>query len=204
MSFTKKILSLSVLCLINLTLWAQKTAPITNGFNYSSVHAYSLKGGKLTEPMTPSGKVLTDEQEENLWSGLQETAHFRTPSRCIFNPHDSFYFYDEDGIAVAKIIVCFECGDVMFDFNIPAVADKSNLSSNEQMFVGLSSAGRKFFHDILGDINGQDAHTYVVKTGDYLYKIAKEYGTTVEVLMEINGLEDDRLDIGQILILPSE
>ncbi|MGL4364866.1 MAG: LysM peptidoglycan-binding domain-containing protein [Bacteroidales bacterium] len=204
MLFIKKLLHFSVLCLLSFTVFAQKTAPISKGFTYSTVHSYSAKGKELVEPMTPSGKVLTEEQEETLWNGLQETEHFHNPSRCIFHPHDSFYFYDEEGEAVAKVIVCFECGDVMFDFYIPAVADKSNLSSQKQMFVGMTAAGRKFFRSLLEEVNGEEANTYIVKTGDYLYKIAKEYGTTIEVLMEINGLENDRLDIGQILILPSE
>ena len=41
--------------------------------------------------------------------------------------------------------------------------------------------------------------TYVVKSGDTLYKIANRYGMSVRQLMEINNLETTSLSIGQIL-----
>jgi hypothetical protein len=42
---------------------------------------------------------------------------------------------------------------------------------------------------------------YVVKKGDTLWKIAKKYYTTVENIMAINGLEDDRIKEGDKLII---
>lgn len=41
-----------------------------------------------------------------------------------------------------------------------------------------------------------------VKQGDALHKIAKSYGTTVEDLMEVNGLKNSNLKIGQVLKIP--
>ncbi len=43
---------------------------------------------------------------------------------------------------------------------------------------------------------------YVVQTGDSLEKIAREHGTSVEVIKRANGLEDDLIVIGQRLRLP--
>ncbi|MDR0310710.1 MAG: C40 family peptidase [Acidobacteriota bacterium] len=40
---------------------------------------------------------------------------------------------------------------------------------------------------------------YVVRKGDNLYRISKSFNTTPESLKEINGLNSDRLSIGQIL-----
>lgn len=46
--------------------------------------------------------------------------------------------------------------------------------------------------------------TYVVESGDSLLAIAYLYNTTVEALMAANGLNDpDRLQIGQVLVIPS-
>ena len=45
--------------------------------------------------------------------------------------------------------------------------------------------------------------TYVVKKGDTLYKIAKDYNTTVDELKKANNLVLNNLSIGQILLLPS-
>lgn len=41
-----------------------------------------------------------------------------------------------------------------------------------------------------------------VKRGDYLEKIAKANGTTIEAIMKANKLSNERLDIGQILKIP--
>ena len=41
--------------------------------------------------------------------------------------------------------------------------------------------------------------TYVVKRGDNLYNIAKEYGTSVDNLIKINNLSNNNLSIGQVL-----
>ena len=45
--------------------------------------------------------------------------------------------------------------------------------------------------------------TYTVAPGDTLYSIARRYGTTVEELMRLNGLESFLLQPGQVLKLPS-
>jgi LysM repeat protein len=45
--------------------------------------------------------------------------------------------------------------------------------------------------------------TYIVKSGDTLERIARRFGTTVNAIMELNGLVDrDRLSIGQKLLIP--
>ena len=44
--------------------------------------------------------------------------------------------------------------------------------------------------------------TYVVKTGDSLWKIASNYGVSVNTLKQANGLTSDLLSIGQILVIP--
>lgn len=44
--------------------------------------------------------------------------------------------------------------------------------------------------------------TYVVKSGDSLWKIANEYNTTVARLKELNNLSSNNLSVGQTLIIP--
>ena len=44
--------------------------------------------------------------------------------------------------------------------------------------------------------------TYTVKSGDSLYKIAQQYGVTVNDLIRINNLTNTTLQIGQKLIIP--
>lgn len=46
--------------------------------------------------------------------------------------------------------------------------------------------------------------TYIVKSGDSLYKIANQYNTTVDELKRINNLTTNILSIGQVLKLPAQ
>ena len=45
---------------------------------------------------------------------------------------------------------------------------------------------------------------YVVKAGDTLYSIANRYGTTVNAIKNLNGLNSDLLTIGMELLIPNE
>lgn len=49
---------------------------------------------------------------------------------------------------------------------------------------------------------GNPGSIYVVKSGDYLGKIATKNNTTVKRLRELNGLSTDRIRVGQKLKLP--
>ncbi len=46
--------------------------------------------------------------------------------------------------------------------------------------------------------------SYVVKNGDCLWDISRSTGVSVDAIKQLNGLNSDRLNIGQVLILGSE
>lgn len=51
-------------------------------------------------------------------------------------------------------------------------------------------------------VDGTDYDTYVVKSGDNLYAIARRYGVTVDKLKDINNLSSNLLSVGQKLLVP--
>jgi LysM repeat protein len=54
------------------------------------------------------------------------------------------------------------------------------------------------------ETSSEEVVKVIVKKGDVLEKIAKNYGTTVGALMQANQLTDSRLQIGQELCIPKE
>ena len=45
---------------------------------------------------------------------------------------------------------------------------------------------------------------YTVKPGDSLYRISKSFGISIEVLKKVNGLEGDRIEPKQVLLVPTK
>lgn len=69
----------------------------------------------------------------------------------------------------------------------------NNLSVGQKLLV--SGTG-----EVIGD--GADYDTYIVKSGDNLYAIARKYGISVDKLKDINNLSSNLLSIGQKLLVP--
>ena len=50
----------------------------------------------------------------------------------------------------------------------------------------------------------QDTIPYTIKTGDTLYRIAREYNTTVDAILNINpGINPQNLIIGSMICVPT-
>ena len=65
------------------------------------------------------------------------------------------------------------------------------------------SIGQKILVGGTGEIiDGTDYDSYVVKSGDNLYAIARKYGITVDKLKDINNLSSNLLNVGQKLLVP--
>lgn len=87
-----------------------------------------------------------------------------------------------------------------------SIANKYNTTVNEvkklnNLSTNLLSIGQKLKIPIknMAPIPEVDYMTYIVQSGDSLYKIAKEFNMTVNELMEINNLKNTNLTIGQLL-----
>ena len=89
-----------------------------------------------------------------------------------------------------------------------SIAKKNNLSVDElKKYNNLSSnllyVGQQL--SLKSNPKKDDSsNKYLVKAGDNLYAISKMYNISVDKLKQANGLTNDTLSIGQVLIIPME
>ena len=78
-----------------------------------------------------------------------------------------------------------------YNVTVDSIKELNNLTSN------LLSIGQT----IKIPTTSTTERTYIIKSGDSLYSIAKEFNTTVDNLKKLNNLSSNMLSIGQILII---
>ena len=84
------------------------------------------------------------------------------------------------------------------------IANKYGITVNElKSLNGLTSDNLSVGQILEVPSSSSDSGTYTVKAGDSLWKIANQYGITVNELKSLNGLTSDNLSVGQILKVPS-
>ena len=81
--------------------------------------------------------------------------------------------------------------------SVDALKAANNLTSNSL------TIGQVLKIPSSGVTDQPSGNTYVVKSGDSLYKIANQFNTTVSELQRLNNLSSNTLQIGQVLKLPS-
>lgn len=80
---------------------------------------------------------------------------------------------------------------LQYNTTVDAIKSQNNLTTNTLQIGQVLQI----------PLEGQNATTYTVKSGDSLYSIAKKYNTTIDRLKELNNLTSNLLNIGQILIV---
>ena len=83
-----------------------------------------------------------------------------------------------------------------YNTSVDEIKRINNLSSNS-LSIGQNLNIPK------NEISNNDELSYLVKSGDSLYSIARTYNTTVDELKKINNLTSNNLSIGQVLKLPT-
>jgi murein DD-endopeptidase MepM/ murein hydrolase activator NlpD len=114
----------------------------------------------------------------------------------------------------APLVVTIQPGQTLWqlarahDTTVAAIAAANGLDPNMTLRIGqlVSIPGRyglptpALASDPDGpDVGGPAQATVVVGPGDSLWQIARRHGTTVNALMALNGLRNDRLQVGQSL-----
>ena len=106
------------------------------------------------------------------------------------------------GESISSITYTVQRGDTLwniakkFNTNVNEIKRLNNLKSNV-LYVGQTLRVPEYY-------KAEDTNiSYVVKRGDSLYSIARQYGVNVNDLMKVNNLTSDLLSIGQIINIPS-
>lgn len=98
------------------------------------------------------------------------------------------------------VIYTVKVGDNLYSIARRYGVTVENIKNVNNLTSNLLSIGQQLKIPIINnnDIDNQYS-TYIVQSGDTLYKIANRYGMTVSQLMEINNLKTTALSIGQVL-----
>jgi hypothetical protein len=92
--------------------------------------------GTLCSTVARPGVKLSDEQAKKLVALLEQKSSFGGGAKC-FLPHHGFVFYDEAGVPVADISVCFMCEMAASTPSIPAARQSGEGGSS----FGISEKG---------------------------------------------------------------
>lgn len=111
---------------------------------------------------------------------------------------------NEDNSNNDFVVYTVKVGDTLY-----SIAKKYNVTVNEiislnSLSSNLLAIGQQLKIPIKNNLDIDNQYgTYIVQSGDTLYKIAGRYGMTVSQLMAINKLEGTSLKIGQVLKVTS-
>ena len=136
----------------------------------------------------------------------------------------NYIFNSNNGVDTKKIVIPFN-----FNVDFAGVNQNSNIETNVELgtqdFIITSddsidvkvdiifnvTMSKSADINVIDDIKEEENRSvctcslviYYVKNGDTLWKIAKQFGSTVEEITRINGIENaDKLNIGQQLFIP--
>lgn len=123
---------------------------------------------------------------EKTGQGVRKTYQRRLPS----NTSKDYYFIHRDTGKTEPIIVEYGFLD--------NASDANRLKNNYKEYA---DAVVKAVASYIG-VPYISESTYIVKSGDSLYSIAKKYNTTVDEIKKLNNLTSNSLSIGQILNMP--
>ena len=160
----------------------------TKGVSEDEEDIYIVKAGDSLYSIARNNNTTVDEIKRinNLTNdSLSIGELLKLPSPLL--PEDSYIVQKGDSLysIAAK-----------YNTTIDALKDANNLTTN------ILSVGQVLRLPTLDEID--NSINYVVKRGDSLYSIAREFNTTVDEIKELNNLVSNLLSIGQNLKIPSD
>ena len=112
-------------------------------------------------------------------------------------------YIPRDDLIVDSNIYTVKKGDTLY-----SIASLNNISVDElkrinNLSSNLINIGQKILIPSREEILQNDYTIYVVKNGDSLYSIAKDFGVSVEELLTLNRLNSPEVYIGEQLLIPT-
>ena len=171
--------------------------------NYLGV-SYSFSGDMINE------NYYIVKSGDSLWSiskkfGLtvDELKKLNNLSNNMLSIGQKLLVNDTSGSEDIGVYYTVESGDTLYGIANKYGISVADLKAINNLKNNNLSIGQKLLISGTGEKNNEEEFdTYIVKSGDNLYAIARRFGTTVDNLKDINNLSTNLLSIGQKLLVP--
>lgn len=171
--------------------------------------------GYLGVPYSFTGEMINEnyyivKSGDSLWSiskkyGLtvDELKELNNLSSSNLSIGQKLLIKDTSGSTDLGVYYTVKAGDTLYGIANEYGLSVDELKSMNDLNNNNLSIGQKLLVSGTGEVVvGGDYDTYVVKSGDNLYAIARKYGISVDKLKDINNLSNNLLSIGQKLLVP--
>jgi len=160
---------------------------------------------------TPAGKTYTVKSGDSLWNiakkfdiSVEELKAANNLNSNLINVGQIIKIPEKEITETGDYVVyVVKSGDSLY-----RIAQEYGVTVDELIdYNNLSTSSLKINQQLLipkRKESEEPTTTYIVKSGDTLYSIARDYDTTVNDLMSLNNLTTSVLNLGQVLKIPTE
>ena len=114
----------------------------------------------------------------------------------------NYFIPDQNNESKAQDYYIVKKGDTLYSISKKFNISIDNLKQINNIVGNNISEGQKLYLTNIEQNN--DNNTYIVKKGDTLYSIAKQFNLKIEDIIKENELNGNILDIGQLLLIPNK
>ena len=171
--------------------------------------------GYVGVPYSYSGPVLNDnyyivQAGDSLWSiskkygiSVDKLKDINNLDSNLLSIGQKLLIKDTSSSEDVGVYYTVKAGDTLYGIAKAYGLSVDDLKKMNGLKNNSISIGQKILVGGTGEIiDGTDYDSYVVKSGDNLYAIARKYGITVDKLKDINNLSSNLLNVGQKLLVP--